>query len=159
MAFATLVAFSKILKNKDAMLSMVAGAGAFTLCTVLAAQAFAAGVIGGLAWQVLMGMCIFGGLACMQATFFDRLVAVSGEKITCTFLIFVTDLVAYVGTLTLFSWKLLGSGGAAPPETVLAQFTAATCGLGLAGAASLAGCWWYFTQSDPDEGGQKPTRG
>lgn len=144
-AFALLTSFSQIRGNQDALMTMIRVFFLLLTSAMVGTAAFASGVLAGPVWQVLMGVCIFGALACASGAFFDRLVACAGEKATCTFLIFVADLAGYAGAVGLFVWKTFGSATVSSSSwEVLQQFTLAVFGLGSLSALSLIYCMWYF---------------
>jgi len=75
----------------------------------------AGNLLGGGAWQVTAGLGIY--TAYQNTPVYERLVALSGAKGTCTFLIFVSDLCVYTGTSTLVLWKVFFSSGGGGEET------------------------------------------
>ena len=66
-------------------------------------------LLGGVAWQITAGIGIY--TAYQNTPVYERLVALSGAKGTCTFLIFVSDLCVYIGTSALVLWKVFGEAG------------------------------------------------
>jgi len=63
------------------------------------------GVLGGLAWQLLLGTSIFVTYSLMGTPFFDRLLAASRTEGTCSFLIFLSDFFGYVASVSLLLYQ------------------------------------------------------
>lgn len=84
-------------------------AGVLVGSTVL----YDAGVLGGLVWQVLVGVGIYGVYALASTPCFDRLLALSRTPMTCAFLVFFADMCAYGGAITLQLVQMFGPKSAA----------------------------------------------
>lgn len=64
-------------------------------------------LLGGIAWQVVAGGGIY--VAYQNTPVYERLVALSGSKGTCTYLVFLSDMMVYFGTSILVLWKVFFS--------------------------------------------------
>jgi hypothetical protein len=69
---------------------------------------FDAGAIGGQAWLTLVGLGMFLGYVPYGCVLFDRTIAVLGTVATAVFLIYVSDAVAYGGSVVVVLYKMLG---------------------------------------------------
>jgi len=67
----------------------------------------AGNLLGGAAWQIIAGVGIY--TAYQNTPVYERLVALSGSKGTCTFLVFLSDMMVYFGTSVLVLWKVFFS--------------------------------------------------
>lgn len=92
------------------------------LSTLGATWMFTSGLISGLAWQVAVGAGTFGSYAIM-IPIWDRMVAISPMKgLTCTFIIFISDMCGYIVSISMVIWKRFAASDDHSLDTVLAQF-------------------------------------
>ncbi len=83
---------------------MIAGSVLVGAATLL----FDAGAIGGQAWLTLVGLGLFLGYVPYGCVLFDRTIAALGTVATAVFLIYVSDAVAYGGSVGVVLYKMLG---------------------------------------------------
>lgn len=83
---------------------MIAGAILVGVATLL----FDAGAIGGQAWLTLVGLGMFLGYVPYGSMLFDRTIATLGTVATAVFLIYISDAVAYGGSVGVNLYKMLG---------------------------------------------------
>ncbi len=74
-------------------------------------------VIGGMTWMVLVGLGLYLGYVPYGCVLFDRMIAALGVVATAVFLIYVSDAVAYGGSVGVVLYKTL-----ARPETSMLDF-------------------------------------
>jgi hypothetical protein len=130
-------------ESLTAMLTVMASLCAFGL---LSTYVYSVGLIGGLTWQVLVGMSMYGAYAITgSGALFDRITAVSPIKeATCLALVFINDLFAYLLTVSLFAWKTFTADGMQDPFDVATQFQLIfVLGISLV-LGCLIGSIWYF---------------
>jgi hypothetical protein len=87
-------------------LIMIAGSALVGISTLL----FDAGVISPLAWMILVGLGLYLGYVPYGCVLFDRTIAALGVVATAVFLIYVSDGVAYGGTVAVVVYKKVGQG-------------------------------------------------
>ncbi|HTE53154.1 MAG TPA: DUF5690 family protein [Kofleriaceae bacterium] len=85
-------------------LVMIGGAILVGAATLL----YDAGVIEGQAWLTLVGLGLFLGYVPYGCVLFDRTIAMLGTVATAVFLIYVSDAVAYGGSVGVVLYKMLG---------------------------------------------------
>lgn len=83
---------------------MIAGAVLVGVATLL----FDAGVVGGKNWLTLVGLGMFLGYVPYGCVLFDRTIATLGTVATAVFLIYVSDAVAYGGSVGVVLFKMVG---------------------------------------------------
>jgi len=105
--------------------------------------AFAAHLIGPVAWMVMLGFGLYLAYTPFNGMLFDRLVAASGEAATAGFLIYVADAGGYGGSVVLALLRSL-PGFHLPWVAVLID---ASVAIGAIGLPLLAGAAWWFRQS------------
>jgi len=66
-------------------------------------------LLGGVAWQLIAGVGTY--VAYQNTPVYERLIALSGCKGTCSFLVFGSDMCVYVGTVSIVLWKMFGTSG------------------------------------------------
>merc|ERR1712079_283212 len=102
----SLACFVRIKQNGVAILSMFALMIGFLVVILIATLAFDAGWLDYFAWQLLVGMGLFGAFSMMATPVYDRLVGLSSmQTATCTFLVLMSDGSGYVGSFALLVWK------------------------------------------------------
>jgi hypothetical protein len=69
---------------------------------------FDAGAISPMAWMILVGLGLYLGYVPYGCVLFDRTIAALGIVATAVFLIYVSDGVAYPGTVVVMAYKALG---------------------------------------------------
>jgi MFS family permease len=85
-------------------LIMIAGAVLIGAATLL----YDHGSLGGQAWLTLVGLGVFLGYVPYGCVLFDRTIATLGTVATAVFLIYVSDAVAYGGSVAVNLYKMLG---------------------------------------------------
>jgi len=131
-----LAVFSWVRDNRRALLGIhvIMGLGALSigLCTA----GFQAGLVSPTAWMVGVGFGLYVAYVPFGCVLFDRMIAAMGTVATAGFMIYVTDAVGYVGSVTLYGVKTFGS-----PDLSWVNFfvgfsyvTSAVCALCFAGA-------------------------
>jgi MFS family permease len=85
-------------------LIMIAGSLIIGAATLL----FDGGAIGGQAWLTLVGLGLFLGYVPYGCVLFDRTIAALGTVATAVFLIYVSDAVAYGGSVGIVLYKMIG---------------------------------------------------
>jgi hypothetical protein len=83
---------------------MIAGSALIGVGTLL----FDAGMIGPKAWMILVGLGLFLGYVPYGCVLFDRTIAALGVVATAVFLIYVSDAVAYGGSVAVVLYKVFG---------------------------------------------------
>jgi hypothetical protein len=83
---------------------MISGAVLVGVATLL----FDAGVVGGKSWLTLVGLGMFMGYVPYGCVLFDRTIATLGTVATAVFLIYVSDAVAYGGSVGVVLFKMIG---------------------------------------------------
>jgi len=92
---------------------MLAGSVLVGISTLL----FDLHVIGGMPWMVLVGLGLYLGYVPYGCVLFDRMIAALGVVATAVFLIYVSDAVAYGGSVGVVLYKTL-----AQPQTSMLDF-------------------------------------
>ena len=121
-------------------------AGGFVLLG-LSTAAFQAHLIGPLPWMILAGSGLYLAYNPINASVFDRLVAVSGRTANAGFLIYVADSSGYMGSVALLLWRNFGQASL----NWLQFFTlgAYVTGLVGAGATAIAAIYFYRRSAPP----------
>jgi hypothetical protein len=83
---------------------MIAGSALVGVSTLL----FDAGALGARTWITLVGLGLYLGYVPYGCILFDRTIAALGTVATAVFLIYVSDAVAYGGSVAVFLYKMLG---------------------------------------------------
>jgi hypothetical protein len=83
---------------------MIAGSALIGVATLL----FDLGTIGPLTWMILVGLGLYLGYVPYGCVLFDRTIAALGIVATAVFLIYVSDAVAYSGSVAIVLYKTLG---------------------------------------------------
>eukprot|EP00588_Corethron_pennatum_P003838 CAMPEP_0194288154 /NCGR_PEP_ID=MMETSP0169-20130528/36230_1 /TAXON_ID=218684 /ORGANISM="Corethron pennatum, Strain L29A3" /LENGTH=513 /DNA_ID=CAMNT_0039035069 /DNA_START=80 /DNA_END=1621 /DNA_ORIENTATION=- len=114
-----LLVFGQLRSNKDAMWRMLLTVMVAIAVPVLGATVlFQQHVIGGSFWQLSLGSGIFVAFSIMGTPFYERLFAYARVEGTVSFLIFGSDMVAYVATLSIFLAQILGPQTTPEPSLV-----------------------------------------
>jgi hypothetical protein len=85
-------------------LIMAAGSVLIGVATLL----FDAGIIGPMPWMIMVGLGLYLGYVPYGCVLFDRTIAALGVVATAVFLIYVSDAVAYGGSVAVNLYKALG---------------------------------------------------
>ncbi|MFT3704557.1 MAG: DUF5690 family protein [Agriterribacter sp.] len=93
-------------------------------------------------FMVLAGLGVYIPYVAIHTTVFERLIAVTKEKATTGFLMYVVDSVGYTGYILLMLFRYFTP----PGQSVLSLFTAICINLGIAGAAIILLSIIYFTK-------------
>jgi hypothetical protein len=83
---------------------MIAGSALIGVGTL----GFEAGVVGPKTWMILVGLGLYLGYVPYGCVLFDRTIAALGVVATAVFLIYVSDAVAYGGSVALVLYKVFG---------------------------------------------------
>jgi hypothetical protein len=98
-----------LLKNNRAGLIATYGIMIFgSLMVGAGTLLFDAGAIGPRAWMTLVGLGLYLAYVPYGCVLFDRTIAVLGTVATAVFLIYVSDAVAYSGSVGVVAYKILG---------------------------------------------------
>lgn len=110
----------------------IMGAGALTIG--IATLLFDAGAIAPMSWMTLVGLGLYLGYVPYGCVLFDRTIAALGITATAVFLIYVSDAVAYGGSVALVLYKTLGQADISKLEffRYFSYATSAGCLAGLA---------------------------
>jgi len=106
--------------NRRALIAMHALVAAGALSAGLATLAWQAGLVGPVAWMVLVGAGLYLAYTPFNAMLFDRMIAALGRAGNAGFLIYVADASGYAGSVALLLYRSL----VAPPGDWLGFFTA-----------------------------------
>ncbi len=85
---------------------LIMGLGALTVG--VSTLMFDSHVIGPKAWMILVGLGLYLGYVPYGSVLFDRMIAALGTVATAVFLIYVSDAVAYGGSVGIVLYKMLG---------------------------------------------------
>jgi hypothetical protein len=69
---------------------------------------FDGGVLGPRTWMILVGLGLYLGYVPYGSVLFDRMIAALGTVATAVFLIYISDAVAYGGSVGIVLYKMLG---------------------------------------------------
>src|SRR5437588_12678790 len=83
---------------------MASGAALIGVGTLL----FDAGVIPPMPWMIRVGLGLYLGYVPYGCVLFDRMIAALGTVATAVFLIYISDAVAYGGSVGIVLYKVLG---------------------------------------------------
>ncbi|MEK7703374.1 MAG: DUF5690 family protein [Myxococcota bacterium] len=97
-----------IRNNRRALLAIHAIMLGGTLLIGLATWGFQAGIVGPVAWMVLVGLGLYVAYVPYGCMLFDRLIASVGFVGTAGFMIYVTDAFGYLGSVVVLLYKSLG---------------------------------------------------
>jgi Family of unknown function (DUF5690) len=109
---------------------MAAGAALIGISTLL----FDAGLLAPMPWMILVGLGLYLGYVPYGCVLFDRTIAALEIVATAVFLIYLSDAVAYPGTVAIVLYKTLGQASVSKLQ-FFRVFSYATCGICLAGLA------------------------
>ena len=109
---------------------MATGAALVGVGTLL----FDAGVVGPMTWMILVGLGLYLGYVPYGCVLFDRTIAALGIVATAVFLIYVSDAVAYGGSVLVVLYKTLGQADISKLEffRYFSYATSAACLIALA---------------------------
>jgi hypothetical protein len=119
-----------------AYLLMIGG----SLLVGLATLAFDLGLIGGTSWMIAIGVGLYLAYVPYGCVLFDRLIAALGVVATAVFLIYLSDAVAYGGSVAVVLYKELGQ----PDLSMLDFFRRFSYATSLASALLFALSLGYF---------------
>ena len=109
---------------------------------------FDAGLVGPTAWMILVGLGLYLGYVPYGCVLFDRTIAALGIVATAVFLIYVSDAVAYGGSVLVVLYKNLGQANISKLQ-FFRYFSYATSGICI---VSLAISGRYFLRRAPKPG-------
>jgi len=115
-------------------LIMIAGSVLIGVSTLL----FDAGLLGPTAWMTLVGLGLYLGYVPYGCVLFDRTIAALGVVATAVFLIYISDAVAYGGSVAIVVYKRFGQASISKLEffRYFSYATSITCTLFFAIAAA-----------------------
>ncbi len=119
-AFTVMIALSLLYLIKDNRRGLAATYGLMIAGSILLGAStllFDLHLIGGMAWMVLVGLGLYLGYVPYGCVLFDRMIAALGVVATAVFLIYVSDAVAYGGSVGVVLYKTLGR-----PQTSMLDF-------------------------------------
>ena len=95
---------------------------------------FDAGAISPMLWMILVGLGLYLGYVPYGCVLFDRTIAALGIVATAVFLIYVSDAVAYPGTVIVQAYKALGQANISKLQffRYFSYTTSVVCTLGFA---------------------------
>jgi hypothetical protein len=96
--------------NKRGLLLTYLIMGAGALMVGISTLLFDGGVIGPRTWMILVGLGLYLGYVPYGCVLFDRMIAALGIVATAVFLIYLSDAVAYGGSVGIVLYKVLGQG-------------------------------------------------
>lgn len=139
-------AMFRVKDNRKAMLVMLAIMGGGSALVGLATLGHDAHVVSHEAWMILLGLGLYLAYVPFGAMLFDRLIAASGWVATAGFMIYVTDAVGYLGSVSMTLAKDVFGARLEWHEflTILAYATSIVC----VAAFSFAGV--YFARRTRD---------
>lgn len=94
--------------NKRGLLLTYVIMGSGAVLVGISTLLFDGGVIGARAWMILVGLGLYLGYVPYGCVLFDRMIAALGIVATAVFLIYVSDAVAYGGSVAIVLYKVLG---------------------------------------------------
>ncbi|SDA31591.1 DUF5690 family protein [Sphingomonas sp. NFR15] len=112
----------------------------------LATAAFQLGLIGAVAWMIVIGAGLYFAYTPFNALLFDRLMATASVPGNAGFLIYVADACGYVGSVALLLFRSFAHVSL-DWSNFLCAVCYAACGLGLAGTAFGAAAFRHTTQA------------
>lgn len=144
-AAVVMVAFSRCKNGRVAIRGMFMVTVVSMVLTGLVTVAFLFGVVGGVAWQILVGVSLFVPYALGSSVIYDRFVSVADVPgATCVFLMLIGDLSGYIFTFFLLCWKTFDAGKPTP-EQVMWQYVETICGAVPVLVVLYAMLLFYFT--------------
>jgi hypothetical protein len=101
------------------------------------------GVLGPISWMTLVGLGLYLGYVPFGCVLFDRTIAVLGVVATAVFLIYLSDGVAYGGSVAIVLYKVLGQSSTSKLEffRYFSYATSIGCTVGF-----LGGCIYFLRQ-------------
>jgi hypothetical protein len=94
--------------NKRGLLLTYVIMGSGAVLVGVSTLLFDGGAIGARAWMILVGLGLYLGYVPYGCVLFDRMIAALGIVATAVFLIYVSDAVAYGGSVGIVLYKVLG---------------------------------------------------
>ncbi|MEM6369958.1 MAG: DUF5690 family protein [Myxococcota bacterium] len=104
-----LAVFSWVKDNRRALLGIHVIMGLGGLLIGLLTFGFQAGLVSPTVWMIGVGFGLYVAYVPFGCVLFDRLIAAMGTVATAGFMIYVTDAVGYLGSITLYGVKTFGS--------------------------------------------------
>jgi Family of unknown function (DUF5690) len=104
-ALTVLASFMGIKNNRTALLVVHGLVGLGFAIIGLSTLAFEAGLIGPVAWMIIVGAGLYSAYTPFNTVLFDRLVAATGQLATAGFLIYLADASGYLGSVALLLAK------------------------------------------------------
>lgn len=139
-ALSVMLVLSLLYLVKDNRLGLMATYGIMVAGTLLLGAGtllLDAGLISGMTWMILVGLGLYLAYVPYGCVLFDRMIAALGFVATAVFLIYVSDAVAYGGSVLVMLYKELGQ----PELSTLGffrGFSYATCAITTAGFLASA---------------------
>jgi len=122
-------ALMRVKDNRKALLIMQGLMCVGALLVGLVTLGHDAGVVSHEAWMILIGLGLYLAYVPFGAMLFDRLIAATGWIGTAGFMIYVTDSIGYLGSVSLTLYKDLGASGLSWTEflTSMSYATSVVC--------------------------------
>ena len=131
-AFGVLIGLGALMRIKDnrkALIVVHALMGAASALIGLITLAFEAGLVSPEVWMITVGLGLYIAYVPFGSMLFDRLIAAAGWVATAGFMIYVTDSVGYLGSVSLTLYKDLGAASLSWLEffTAMSYVTSILC--------------------------------
>jgi hypothetical protein len=143
-------ALMRIRDNRRALLVVHLLMAASSALIGLITLAFEAGLVSPEVWMITVGVGLYVAYVPFGSMLFDRLIAAVGWVATAGFMIYVTDAIGYVGSVSLTLYKSLGADDLSWLEffTGMSYLTSIVCG----GAFFLSGIYFaHRTRARPSD--------
>ena len=105
---AALAAFTLIKDNRRALLHIHDLMAAGTVLVGASTFAYQQALIGPVAWMITVGLGLYLAYVPYGCVLFDRMIATVGTVATAGFMIYVTDAVGYLGSVSVYFYKTFG---------------------------------------------------
>jgi hypothetical protein len=132
--------------NRTGLLLTYAIMAAGSLLVGVGTLLFDAGAIGGMAWMILVGLGLYLGYVPYGCVLFDRTIAALGVVATAVFLIYVSDAVAYGGSVGVVIYKNVGQADIS--KLTFFRYFAYVTSIGTTVALALS-CAYFLRRARP----------
>ena len=150
LASAVLYSFKSYHDHDAALQAMLCTCAGAVVLILVATSVFVIDVIGGLVWQMALGVGLYVAYNILTSAVYDRIVAATNTEGTCTFLVFLGDCFGYVVTFGILMLRDFGpsahsDNGASDADAVLGVFlTLVVVGMGASlGCLLAARCYFW----------------
>jgi hypothetical protein len=136
-----LMAMAVLLKdNRRAFYTALGVAMAGAVLLVVALMLWAGGLIGGFAFMVLCGVGLYLPYIAVHTVIFERLIALTRDRGTMGYLMYLVDSFGYLGYVLVLGWKVLFR----PPGEFLPFFLPLAWVIAIVSVVLIVPCVWYF---------------